>query len=204
MIVSKIPGNLGTTLIQKFKYVDKITLNPGVSTSATYSFRLNSLYDPDLTGTGHQPIGFDQLVGVFYNHYTVLGARIKCTFVSASDSATAGAAVVGIELSGNATPTTAIPDLYEQGRSKMKVLTSNVANQKVTVTHNCSVKKFLGQNPLDEDANAGSDSSNPSELIYFHIFASGVNDTYDPNTMNVIVELEQVAMLHEPRPLGGS
>ena len=44
----------------------------------TYTFRGNSLVDPDYTGTGHQPRGFDQWAA-FYNDYKVLGSKIKIT-----------------------------------------------------------------------------------------------------------------------------
>lgn len=203
VIKSSIPGSLGTSMLQKFRYVDKITLNPVAGGSATYSYRANSLYDPDFTGTGHQPIGFDQLMN-FYNHYTVLGSRLKVTFVATGSNPLTGAAIVGIELSGSSPATTAINDLYEQGRSRMKIMTNANADQKVVVNHNLSVKKFLGQNPLDEDANAGTAAANPTEVIFFHVFATGIDTTTDPGQIDVIVELEQVAMLHEAKPLAGS
>lgn len=38
--------------------------------------RLNSLYDPDYTYTGHQPIGFDQY-SALYNNYRVISVRVS-------------------------------------------------------------------------------------------------------------------------------
>ena len=43
------------------------------------SFNLNSLYDPDRTGTGHQPYGFDAL-SVAYTRYKVWGCWVDLTF----------------------------------------------------------------------------------------------------------------------------
>lgn len=34
------------------------------------------MYDPDLTGFGHQPYFFDQLTDI-YSHYVVIGSKIK-------------------------------------------------------------------------------------------------------------------------------
>lgn len=39
-------------------------------------FRLNSLYDPDLTGTGHQPYGFDTMATLYYK-YKVTAVRVS-------------------------------------------------------------------------------------------------------------------------------
>jgi len=42
-------------------------------------FRLNSLFDPDLTGTGHQPYGFDTLASLYYR-YKVRAVRVMVRF----------------------------------------------------------------------------------------------------------------------------
>jgi len=41
---------------------------------------MNSLYDPDLTGTGHQPYGYDQLK-VFFQNYLVTEVTIEMQVV---------------------------------------------------------------------------------------------------------------------------
>lgn len=54
-----------------------------VGTSGTIGseqvFNLNSLYDPDKTGTGHQPYGYDALQ-VAYNRYKVHGCLVELEF----------------------------------------------------------------------------------------------------------------------------
>lgn len=200
--IRRAPGLLGKKFRQPFRYVDRISLDPTGIAAATYSFRANSLYDPDFTGVGHQPIGFDQLMP-FYEHYTVIAARIKCTFICKSAAATQ-CAIVGIETNSGSTPTTAINDIYEQGNSSKKIMTCATAGQKVTVTRKLSVGKFLSQKVMQEDANAGTATSNPSELIFFHLFATNTDGSTDIAAMDVLVELDQIAILHEPKPLGGS
>ncbi len=52
--------------------------------------RLNSLYDPDLSGVGSQPVGFDQW-SAFYNRYRVISTNVQIRVenrLSASESLT--------------------------------------------------------------------------------------------------------------------
>lgn len=70
--ISNMSG--GTPLPQKYlvkmKYVEEIGLVAAASVPGVWVFRLNSIFDPDFTGTGHQPFGRDQLVD-FYHRYRV-------------------------------------------------------------------------------------------------------------------------------------
>ena len=60
-------------------YGEMIQRSPAATTDF-YTFRLNSTFDPDLTGVGHQPLGRDQLAGVIYNRYRVHSVKITCDF----------------------------------------------------------------------------------------------------------------------------
>jgi len=60
--------------ICKMKYATTIATN----STGSYIFNLNSLFDPDRTGFGHQPYGFDPLANL-YNRYRVIscGWRVQ-------------------------------------------------------------------------------------------------------------------------------
>jgi hypothetical protein len=67
----------------KLKYVERVTMNTLTSTGAwSYAFRLNSVFDPNFTGTGHQPNGFDQWAA-FYGKYRVVGGSWRVTYANA-------------------------------------------------------------------------------------------------------------------------
>lgn len=59
-------------------YVDTKTIAPDTG-AAKHVFRLNSIYDPDQDGVGHQPAFHDQWAD-FYSKYRVLGCKYKITF----------------------------------------------------------------------------------------------------------------------------
>lgn len=63
----------------QLRYTDLITMSPGAGLTDTYLFRPNSCYDPDLTSSGHQPMGFDQYA-TMYNRYRVLGFSYEVRF----------------------------------------------------------------------------------------------------------------------------
>ncbi len=81
-------GFIQPRTISCFKYSDVITSSTVTSgAGAHYVFRLNNIYDPDLTGTGHQPYGFD-VMALIYNRYRVNSVRWEVTFCSVADQLT--------------------------------------------------------------------------------------------------------------------
>jgi len=73
--ISGFPTTIRTTL----KYCDVITLTSTAGAVSQYAFRLNSAYDPDYTGGGHQPYFYDQFAAI-YRKYTVMGSTFKASF----------------------------------------------------------------------------------------------------------------------------
>jgi len=67
----------------QLKYSDSYGASLLTLTATNQQFRCNSLFDPDYTGTGHQPYRFDQLA-TFYSRYRVIDFRWKVIFNSSS------------------------------------------------------------------------------------------------------------------------
>jgi hypothetical protein len=61
------------------KYADLYSESLATVTGTNQVMNLNSIFDPDRTGTGHQPYGYDQLAAL-YNRYRVLAVDYKITF----------------------------------------------------------------------------------------------------------------------------
>lgn len=75
--INKFHTGLPPSILMKHSYVDNYKLdNTGTTTvAATQQFRLNSLYDPDYTGSGHQPYYYDQIAAL-YAEYCVYGVKV--------------------------------------------------------------------------------------------------------------------------------
>lgn len=68
------------TKLCRHKYCDTVQLAATTSGAIQrYQFRANSLYDPDYTGVGHQPMFRDEMVAQ-YQFYTVLSSTITWAF----------------------------------------------------------------------------------------------------------------------------
>lgn len=66
----------------RFKYCEDVIISSLTATPNAgneYVFRLNSLFDPNQTGTGHQPYLFDQMMNV-YRRYRVYRCQVRLTF----------------------------------------------------------------------------------------------------------------------------
>ena len=68
------------------------------TTNTNRHFRLNSIFDPDQTSTGHQPMGRDTWAGI-YKYYRVIKTDVKITWQNFSNVGFTGETqVVGFEL----------------------------------------------------------------------------------------------------------
>jgi len=72
----------------KLPYAETFQFTTGAAGVAGTAQRmaLNSLFDPNYTGVGHQPYGFDQ-ISTWYRTYLVHAAKIKLTATSIGGSA---------------------------------------------------------------------------------------------------------------------
>jgi hypothetical protein len=87
---SPMPDRFYTSL--NYNQLNAIT-TAGIGVPSLQSFRINSIFDPDLTGVGHQPLGHDEFTP-FYTKYTVTGVRYTVTFSNQSTTDYADVAVV--------------------------------------------------------------------------------------------------------------
>lgn len=93
-----------------FKYRDFQNLSVGTNLAATQVYRINSCYDPDLTGIGKQPRYWDQLANSnLYQLYLVHSVTYKVTFINKSAS---NDAIVSVKLRDVATSASSAEEHY--------------------------------------------------------------------------------------------
>jgi len=80
--------------ITKLNYSELTALNYlGFGVPAVHLFRCNSIFDPNYSGVGHQPLGHDEYAQL-YNRYRVYGMKWKIYFSNRSSSDHAEIAVL--------------------------------------------------------------------------------------------------------------
>ncbi len=179
------------------RYADSFTLTVTSGAVASYIFSANGLYDPNITGTGHQPAGFDQMM-LSYDHYTVVHSRIYAYFhnVTASVAPTASICVAS-----NNTPTTVAQQLMEDGLNVTQRLNYSATEGSLRAMEiSTSVARFGGvKQILDDSDYRGTVATNPPEQQYFHVQAW---DTENGScAVGVDVTIEYTAWFTEPRKL---
>lgn len=193
---------LSNKFLFKTRYVEiNQTLDPGIGgIPVTRVYRLTSLFDPNYSGAGHQPIGFDQIMPM-YDHYTVIGARVKVT----ASNLDRDPQILILQVKDGISLSTNITEMIENGRTNFKTLggVESSASQK-TLTANFSSKRFFSRNPMASDKNQGTISSSPAENAFLHITVAPTTD--GDNTEKVIysIIIEYIAMLTEPKQLTSS
>lgn len=214
------PQEMATTL----RYVTTFPLEPNSSSAAGISILANGLYDPEVPVGGHQPRGFDQYMEQ-YQKFTVSSSKIAVTFafsgylgpppgVTGSTGAPlqqmedTGANVVARPsviclvhkaVAANATGT--INNFQEQDRTRWVTIVPQ--GEAKTVRASLSCKEFFGKDFLiGSDGYTGTDSSDPDNLLYYHVMA-GRNDDGAAGKVPVVANImvEYKVTFTEPKQL---
>lgn len=196
-------GPLRQKQVVKHKYAQRIEGNPSLGTIYTWVFSANGMYDPDISGTGNQPIAFDQMTPL-YDHYTVIGAKIIVDFAARNEETTN--CICGIAIRDTSTTSSNVELYLENPSVKYKMLQSAQGGKTVQrVMQKVSPHKWLGRSkPLTDDELRGNATSNPSETVDFHVFVAPHGAASDPGPIDILVTIQYIAVWTEPRPLSRS
>lgn len=180
--------------ITKMKYSETYSLS--LSNSYSQIMNLNSIWDPNRTGIGHQPYGRDTLDQI-YNRYRV----IACSYVINAISQT-GDTVRVVALPSNeliASPYT-VSELCENPRARWIVQNSGGNSQylKGKVYIPSLMGRTKAQYMADDRFQATMDTS-PQEAALLTIVTSNLVDIA-VNT-SITVTLEYTVELFDPKPL---
>lgn len=182
-------------LVATLKYGGTFTITSTNSLAGFYQFSCNGLYDPNITGTGHQPMYFDNLMAV-YDHYTVIGSKVTATVVPNSASDGPGAFSIFINDDTTTSAGTFISDVSEQSSGTPITVLPIGQSMPLKVVKTWSAKQTFGGSVLGNDNLQGTASANPLEQSYYQ-FAYQDLRAAGTSTVTVIVNIEYTAVFDE-------
>lgn len=167
--------------IVKMKYAETIM----TSASGQYTYNLNSIYDPNRTGGGHQPYGFDTFA-TLYNRYRVIatGYRIQCV-----TSYNGAPLQIACQPANEVLTFTSISEMKENPRSKY--VTVSPGGPAVYLKGKCYIPSLVGRNKqqyMADDRYQSIVSADPSELAVLNIKTQTISDVDTAVTLNVLLE----------------
>lgn len=164
VLVNRALHPIPQRFITKMKYSEQVTTDA----NGQYRFNLNSIYDPNQTGTGHQPYGFDTL-STLYNRYRVIscGWRIQCNWTS---NQTAQPVLVGAIPANEALTFLSMAELRENPRAKY--ISQNYGAGTLTLGGKTYIPSLVGRTKaqyMADDRYQATMSTSPSELAILNI-----------------------------------
>jgi len=158
----------------KLRYCESGYWSAAAGGSQSNTFRMNSVYDPNLSGIGHQPMYHDTLA-LIYGKYRVTKAVITVKFASSSPPALTavnyGPTCVGLVCSNSSSfVSTSVDQRMEQNDNSTKILQpKGGGNEVVTCRQTFYPGRDLGNGAID-DSGAGSFGNNPAQVYHCHAF----------------------------------
>jgi len=166
--LSRFTGPIAPKTILKMKYNDFITSNGAV---IDYVYNLNSLYDPDRSGTGHQPYGFDTYASL-YHRYRVFKVD---WVINASTTNTSTPYTITVLPSNDVGAYTSMTLANENPRAVQKVV--NFGNP-IKFRGSIYLPRLNGSTSAqykNDDRFQALNNASPSELMALHLLTSTVS-----------------------------
>jgi len=142
------------------------------------------VFDPDLTGVGHQPYYFDQYAAI-YSRYRVHGCGLRVDVMNQSPAMAVSTVIVPTSDVGLLT---AIGQAVEQRRSAYPKLVPIAQRGSVVQKGYCSTRSAAGLTAAEmaaDDVWAASVAANPTQQWYWHILSESTD-----KVTNLIIQLQ--------------
>lgn len=209
----------------KLRYVERIDFVPTGTGAIQHQFRANDLFDPNKTGVGHQPRGFDEFMEI-YDTFTVTGSKISVSWMYEGYD---GPSVVS--LTGNLLKTTgtgdsqpaltpmvcglhkgletltagAAEEQMEKDRTNWTYITSQSGTR--TLKQSLKVSDFYGKGALvGAEGYTGNKATSPTEEIFYELWCARAANDYPAEATKVVAyaTIEYDCVFTEPKTLGAS
>lgn len=176
----------------KLRYSGTFTLTTDGTVAQTIgseqTFKLNSLYDPDLTNLGHQPFGYDQLTPI-YRKYSVQATTVDLEFFGSNSDDVVALFTVQ---SGQNTTALAASNV-DAARERQSVMARNMpinGENRWRHVETFPIHVVEGrpkQLTLIDDAYMAAVTSDPTNVVYLRMAAAATVNTGKAVNVNVIL-----------------
>jgi hypothetical protein len=168
-------------------------------------FNLNSIFDPDRTGVGHQPQGADAWNN-FYNRYRVDATLVEIDLVNLSTTSVADILVVASNDAAAISTQTTFDSGSESAFSWNDLMSVSAGNniRRFRKLYKCNqVTGITATKYNDDDIYGAQWTSNPTEIIVLHICAKDFSFTTNV-AVKARVKLTYYVTMFDRQQLGQS
>lgn len=191
----------------KLPWVHINNMSSGGAGTATYQvYRMNSIFDPDFTGGGTQPLARDEF-STFYTNYIVTGCKMITTFRWSSQVSSTGSVVCFAFPNELATAPSSLETKMLRYAGKWRVLQPNAggAQQTCRVTNYFSAKKFFHIKDVDDEHQLkAAFSSSPFKQAYLVTGLQDLTGGDASSAVDVVTTFSFTVKLLDPIPILGS
>lgn len=184
--------------IVKLTYSAFHQINPAASTY-TRQYNLNSVFDPDRTGVGHQPMYFDQLAAV-YGRYRVYAAAYEVTVSNAN----VPVRFVVVPHNQSSAPSN-VEDAIETRWSQnciVNTMSDGGGNVK-TLKRYISLKALLGED-LSDDRDQALVTASPSNVVLISAMIEALDGSSTISSINFRFKLNYYVEFFDRNTISGS
>lgn len=178
-------GRLPTRLRFLHMYHDRFVDSPA-SYGARYAYKVNSLYDPDHTGTGIQPTMYD-ILRYLYDQYKVYRCKMSVTVTNN----TSVRAICGLSYLDDAGSLLSMDQIKLRSNVSMTLQPNGDDGCTGTLVVDIPFSRLIGRQKFGDSTFTGAPGSDPSDPIY------GCIDYYNlDGTTNINFDVEVVLYMY--------
>lgn len=187
----------------RMRYADYFPMPPALLTPIQkWSFSANSINDPDHTGVGHRPLGWNEW-NVFYEKYVVVSANFRVTYQGQNASTTSMIAAVMVSDSSTYLPVS-VNQIIEQGTTKYRHVSTttngNAWNNVITAKYDA--KRWHNVTDIkDCESLEAPMNDNPADRTFFNLYVANYSTSTADNALQCYVVIDYVVLVKDPKPL---
>lgn len=183
-----LPMGLPEKIRIPLRYTSRVVIDADVDSDTVIA--MNGVYDPDITGVGHQPRLFDQMMGL-YQRYRVLACAASYSFAPVATT-NAGACFVGIlaTLSATNLEGTGLNALMDNSAFNYKISNGLGSAEAIKIEREDALSAVIDSN--NDDSEYGSSSANPGTIGYYHLYVASLDVTTALTGQSIVTLIQDV------------